>query len=69
MKLQDYVNEMKPDFHRLYGENKYNFKLERLKEKFAEIGLPWNQNGVMKFLGIDLGILGKMNGIFGGIFR
>jgi hypothetical protein len=26
MKLQGYINEMKPDFHRLYGE-KYQFDL------------------------------------------
>jgi hypothetical protein len=148
MKLQEYINEMKPDFHRLYGERfqfdasqteahmdltlnactQYlqklamsgklkevqdlatggadalknssfyidllntcaqsyygldweNFRkiqlaekiltfiLDGLKYKFIEGGYSMDQAGVMKFLGLDLGILGKMSGMFGRFFR
>ncbi len=148
MKLQEYINEMKPDFHRLYGE-KYQFQvaqseahidltlnaciqyvqklamsgklkeiqdmatggsdalknstyyaellgncaqsyygldwdnsrktalaedilvfiLDGLKFKFIQGGYTLDQAGVMKFLGLDLGILGKVGGMFGRFFR
>lgn len=148
MKLQEYINEMKPDFHRLYGE-KYQFELGQseahidltlgaatkyiqglaLSGKLSEIqslatqgsmamqdspyyhdllkeitasyyGLTWDsarkealakdilgfildglkhrfqaggystdRAGVMAFLGLDMGVLGKMGGMFSKFFR
>jgi len=41
------------------------FVLAGLKAKFEEGGHPSTPQGVMQFLGIDLGILGKMGGLFG----
>ena len=41
------------------------FVLGGLKAKFEEGGYPATSQGVMQFLGIDLGILGKMGGLFG----
>ncbi|MBM3438418.1 MAG: hypothetical protein FJX91_04705 [Bacteroidetes bacterium] len=41
------------------------FVLAGLKAKFEEGGHPSTPRGVMQFLGIDLGILGKMGGLFG----
>ncbi|MEK0439438.1 MAG: hypothetical protein RLZZ504_354 [Bacteroidota bacterium] len=41
------------------------FVLGGLKAKFEEGGHPATPQGVMQFLGIDLGILGKMGGLFG----
>ncbi len=41
------------------------FVLAGLKAKFEEGGHPSTPQGVMQFLGIDLGILGKMCGLFG----
>lgn len=148
MKLQEYINEMKPDFHKLYG-SKYEFDISQteahfdltlsaatkyvqglvMQGKLKEIqalatqgsmalmesphyqalmsevvssyyGLTWDtsrkemlakdilgfmldgfkhrfqaggysmdQAGVMSFLGIDAGILGKMGGMFSKFFR
>jgi hypothetical protein len=41
------------------------FVLGGLKAKFEAGGHPATAQGVMQFLGIDLGILGKMGGLFG----
>lgn len=41
------------------------FVLMGLKAKFESGGHPSTPQGVMQFLGIDLGILGKMGGLFG----
>lgn len=41
------------------------FVLGGLKAKFEEGGHSATPQGVMQFLGIDLGILGKMGGLFG----
>jgi hypothetical protein len=41
------------------------FVLGGLKAKFEAGGHPATPQGVMQFLGIDLGILGKMGGLFG----
>lgn len=148
MKLQEYINEMKPDFHRIYGE-KYHFELGQsevhidltlgaatnyiqglvLSGKLSEIqslatqgsmamqdspyyhdllkeitdsyyGLTWDsvrkealakdilgfildglkhrfqaggytadRAGLMTFLGLDMGVLGKMGGMFSKFFR
>jgi hypothetical protein len=37
--------------------------------KFQSGGYESNAQGVMKFLGIDMGILGKMGGMFGRFFK
>ncbi len=148
MKLQEYINDMKPDFHKLYGE-KYGFDLgqsevhidltlaaatkyvqglvmtgkmndiqnlatqgamalqdsphyealmteviqsyygldwdserkkvlakdvlgfilDGLKHRFQAGGYSLDRAGAMSFLGIDLGMLGKMGGMFSKFFR
>jgi hypothetical protein len=148
MKLQEYINDMKPDFHKIYG-NKYQFErvqseahvdltlsaatqyvqklvmsgkindikdlatqgsmalldsphykelmqevirsyyglnwnaerkealakdvlgfiLDGLKHRFQAGGYSMDQKGLMSFLGIDLGLLGKMGGMFSKFFR
>ncbi len=148
MKLQEYINEMKPDFHRLYGE-KYQFQpaqseahmdltlnactqylqklamsgkvselqqlatgggsalaassyyqeliatctqsyyglnweqsrkeelakeilafiLDGLKFRYQSGGYPPNTQGMLQFLGLDSGIMGKMGGLFGRFFK
>jgi hypothetical protein len=45
------------------------FVLEGLRVKFQSGGYESNAQGVMKFLGIDMGILGKMGGMFGRFFK
>ncbi len=45
------------------------FILEGLRVKFQSGGYESNAQGVMKFLGIDMGILGKMGGMFGRFFK
>ena len=148
MKLQGYINEMKPDFHCLYGEkyqfdlgqsevhidltlgaatkyiqglalsgklneiqalatqgsmamqdspyykellqeiiNSYyglnwetsrkevlakdilGFILDGLKHRFQAGGYAADRAGIMAFLGIDMGVLGKMGGMFSKFFR
>lgn len=148
MKLQGYINEMKPDFHRLYGEkyafqisqseahidltlgaatqylqglalsgklndmqslatqgsaamqdspyykqllqqivNSYyglawdtarkeilakdilGFILDGLKHRYQAGGYSADRAGIMSFLGIDMGVLGKMGGMFSKFFR
>jgi len=43
--------------------------LEGLRVKFQFGGYESNAQGVMKFLGIDLGIMGKMGGMFSKFFK
>lgn len=45
------------------------FVLEGLRVKFQSGGYEANAQGVMKFLGIDLGIMGKMGSMFGKFFK
>lgn len=45
------------------------FVLEGLRVKFRSGGYESNAQGVMKFLGVDMGILGKMGGMFGRFFK
>jgi len=45
------------------------FVLEGLRVKFQSGGYESNAQGVMKFLGIDLGIMGKMGGMFSKFFK
>lgn len=45
------------------------FVLEGLRVKFQSGGYESNAQGVMKFLGIDLGIMGKMGGMFSRFFK
>lgn len=45
------------------------FVLEGLRVKFQSGGYESNAQGVMKFLGIEMGILGKMGGMFGRFFK
>jgi hypothetical protein len=148
MKLQEYIQEMKPDFHKFYGE-KYQFEasqseahidltlsaatsyvqklllsgkindiqelatqgssalvasphyreliqeviasyyglnwsvdrkealakdvlgfiLDGLKFRFQSGGYSLDKSGIMSFLGIDLGLVGKMGGMFSKFFR
>ena len=45
------------------------FILDGLRQKFVAGGYEANAQGVMKFLGMDMGILGKMGGMFGRFFK
>lgn len=45
------------------------FILDGLKHRFQAGGYSLDQKGVMDFLGIDMGILGKVGGMFGKFFR
>ncbi len=45
------------------------FVLEGLRVTFQSGGYESNAQGVMKFLGIDLGIMGKMGGMFSKFFK
>lgn len=45
------------------------FVLEGLRVKFQSGGYESNAQGVMKFIGIDLGIMGKMGGMFSKFFK
>ena len=45
------------------------FVLEGLRVKFQSGGYESNAQGVMKFLGVDLGIMGKMGGMFSKFFK
>ncbi len=51
------------------AESILTFVLEGLKVKFQSGGYEANAQGVMNFLGIDMGILGKMGGMFGRFFK
>lgn len=44
------------------------FMLDGLKHRFQAGGYSIDQKGVMDFLGIDMGILGKVGGMFGKFF-
>jgi hypothetical protein len=45
--------------------NILGFVIAGLKQKFEEGGHAPNAQGVMQFLGLDQGLLGKMGSLFG----
>ena len=53
MKLQGYINEMKPDFHRLYGE-KYQFDLGQ-----SEVHIDLTLGAATKNIHTRFGALGE----------
>jgi hydroxymethylbilane synthase len=45
------------------------FILDGLKFRYQSGGYPQNTQGMMQFLGLDTGIIGKMGGMFGRFFK
>ena len=45
------------------------FILDGLKHRFQAWGYAADRAGIMAFLGIDMGVLGKMGGMFSKFFR